>query len=1250
MASIEPIEQSCIYGVEQPIQPPQEISDEKCEQILQDLGIKLENPKLTPDEHRRLTRFIAQNQDMFARSLTDLPGTDIWQHHIDTGDALPVRQREYPHTPKDKLELERQTGEMRTEGILENSESMWSSPVLLVKKASGELRLVVDYRKLNMVTRPMHFPLPLLTDVLDNLALQKVRFLTSLDMRSGFWQIKLDQASKEKTAFTLNHREHLQFTRLPYGLSNSCQTFSMALSKVFRGLPSQSLVLYVDDILIISPDFDHHLTFLDQVFQRLRSAKLKLHPKKCRFALDSLVFLGFRISPDGIQIDDSKIKAVREYPIPKSVKHIRMFLGLSGYHRRWIKNYSIIAKPLFDLLKQDVKFEWTLDCQNAFESLRDAMITAPVLIHPDLNKPYIINTDSSKKGLGYVLCQKGEDGLEHPIAYGGRSLRGAEYNYSTTELEALAVVTACKEFHSYIANQEVTVFSDNISLSWLNTIKNNNGRLLRWALLLQGYNIRFVYKEGRKNFNADVLSRRPYPDPGPIDPRRDVTDDDLVVMQVDVIEPVTLVAVDVETINPAVQTITQNPIPEPIIIDQAVESDGMREVRFEFGSDPLTIAVVSDPIDLPQQQREDPDLGRIIRFLTNDELPSVPKLARKTVYESSHYALMDDDILYYNTKPIKDRQALDPVTMLIAIPQSLRLAILKAYHDQNAHPAFERTLQSISLKYFFPNMASFIKTYCQGCKRCQLSKRHYGAHPVPLNCIPPDDLFERWHMDILQLPTTREGYKYLLVVVESLSRYPECFPMKTQTAEEIAEALYTGLFARYGMCRSIVSDRGANLMSQIVSNLCKLFNVRRVLTSSYRPQGNSPVERFNEVIIAGLRCYCDRQEDWPEKLPAVLAAYRATPTVSATAFSPFFVMHGREMLLPLDAELIPPAPESQRSLDVYMRQLLPRLEIMRKIALENVAKHQAIYKQQFDKHAKPTEYEIGSYVLMYNPKVPLGQKPKLFRRWLGPYYIIDKVPPCLYRLRHCKTNDAVPHPVHVERLKPYFDFDDELAAQPQPLPDDDDTTFDDEISQPLQEVDPLSTQTSHDATAPSLNDANSPGDLTQLPTQLIPVETESNRPSSESTTTTKPITTTPSQNPVDQPWIPVRKIHGVKKTGNKRFYRVEWDLPDAKPEWIKEDDVSDFAKHQYHIRHTLEGKLRRELRHKNRKTSVHSIMYRPQHKKRKITACPNCVEIPCYSLAQCPAYDVRCLICTKLGHVAKVCPITKYIQRICAQQ
>ena len=433
---------------------------------------------------------------------------DEIKHRIDVGDSKPIKQHPY-RVPMAKREIiDEEVEKMLVKEVISPSVSPWSSPIVLVAKPDGSTRFCIDYREVNNVTKKDAYPLPRVDDTLD--ALGGAKYFTTLDLQSGYWQVTLEENSKEITAFSTS-KGHWEFNVMPFGLTNAPATFQRLMDYVLTGLHWSQCLVYLDDVIIFGRNFDEHLTRLRTVLARLNGAGLSLKPSKCQWAKTEVKYLGHIIDGAGIKPDPSKLIAVRDFPIPENRTEVRAFLGLASYYRRFIPSFATIAKPLTNLTKtkEGKAFQWTSEEKTSFEHLKELLMQSPILCCPDFNKPFILQTDASNHGLGAVLTQE-QDGAEVAVAYASRQLKPSEENYATIQKECLAIVWAIKYFHHYLFGQShFTVITDHCPLQWIKTMKTKNQMIQRWICEIQGYSFSVKHRAGTTNGNADALSRCP---------------------------------------------------------------------------------------------------------------------------------------------------------------------------------------------------------------------------------------------------------------------------------------------------------------------------------------------------------------------------------------------------------------------------------------------------------------------------------------------------------------------------------------------------------------------------------------------------------------------------------------------------------------------------------------------------------------------------------------------------------------------
>ncbi|CAI5697370.1 unnamed protein product [Oreochromis niloticus] len=461
---------------------------------------------LTAGEQGLLWQLLRDFKDCFSFSEDDMGRTDLIHHDIDTGEAQPIRMRPRRLPLARQAAAEKALREMQRAGLIEPSTSPWASPVVMVpKKVKDEWRFCMDFRPLNKVTKKDPYPLPRIDETLDTVAGSS--WFSSLDLRSGYWQVPLAPDARPKTAF-ITSGGLWQFKVLPFGLCNAPATFERLMDKVLTGIPRGECVVYLDDILVHGASFHAALGALRRVLERVLAAGLKLNPGKCCFMRREVAFLGHRLGAGGVGTMDDKIQAVKDWPTPRSVQELKSFLGLASYYRRFVRGFSCLAAPLFHLLQKGVTFQWTAGCQVAFASLQEALVGAPVLSPPDPTLPFVLDTDASSVGSGAVLAQVTPSG-EKVVAYHSRAFNKAERRYCVTRRELLAVVCAIRHFKYYLGGLHFTVRTDHAALQWLMSFKEPEGQLARWIEELQAYDFEVVHRPGVQHRNADALSRRP---------------------------------------------------------------------------------------------------------------------------------------------------------------------------------------------------------------------------------------------------------------------------------------------------------------------------------------------------------------------------------------------------------------------------------------------------------------------------------------------------------------------------------------------------------------------------------------------------------------------------------------------------------------------------------------------------------------------------------------------------------------------
>jgi hypothetical protein len=364
--------------------------------------------------------------------------------------------------------------------------------------------MCTDYRKVNSVTKTDSFPIPRIEDCIDKIG--NAKFITKFDLLKGFWQIPLTERAKEISAFVTSDGL-FQYNVMPFGMKNSPATFQRLVNTVISGL--NGCDAYIDDVIIYNNTFEDHLQSIRNLFNRLSDANLTVNLSKSEFCHAVVTFLGHEVGQGKVMPIEAKVKAISEFPIPDGKKQLMRFLGMAGYYRKFCSNFSTIAEPLTNLLKKRNKFIWDERCQQSFDKLKAVLISVPVLSAPNFNCRFKLAVDASDIGAGSVLLQEDENGVDHPVCYFSKKFNASQMNYSTIEKECLSLILAVQHFEVYLTSSSlpILVYSDHNPLTFINKMKNNNQRLMRWCLMLQEYNIDIKHIKGKDNVIADALSR-----------------------------------------------------------------------------------------------------------------------------------------------------------------------------------------------------------------------------------------------------------------------------------------------------------------------------------------------------------------------------------------------------------------------------------------------------------------------------------------------------------------------------------------------------------------------------------------------------------------------------------------------------------------------------------------------------------------------------------------------------------------------
>ncbi|GBM86428.1 Transposon Ty3-I Gag-Pol polyprotein [Araneus ventricosus] len=912
----------------------------------QHLPSTLENFQILNEEQRTAVRkLLNEFQNLFSTCDADVGRCNMTQHRINTGDHPPIKQypRRLPLARKE--EADNLVKEMVDNGIIEESSGPWASPIVLVKKKDGSTRFCVDYRKLNEITKKDSYPLPRIDDTLD--ALNGSQWFTTLDLKSGYWQIEIRPEDREKTAFTTG-QGLWQFKVMPFGLCNAPATFERLMETVLRGLSSEACLVYLDDIIIVGRTFEEHLNNLRK----------------------EVTYLGHVISAEGVKTDPEKIKAVVDWPRPETVHDLRSFLGLCTYYRRFVKNFSTIAKPLHKLTEAKSNFNWTEECEKSFNSLKQALTSSPILTYPRTDKDFILDTDASNEGIGAVLSQNiGNE--ERVIAYFSKSLGKPERNYCVTRKELLAIVKSIEHFHHYLYGRKFLLRTDHASLRWLLNFKEPEGQIARWIQRLQEYDFEIQHRKGTSHGNADALSRRP--------------------------------------------------------CKESCKQCTNAEKKFGMERD-ISVKVVTtttvDPwssCEIQKAQLEDPAIKPILeKKLNSAERPSWQEIAPESPATKRYWALWDslhlkDGVLYRKWESDDGNSC----RWQLILPKSRIPEVLRETHDSasGGHFGVMKTLSKTRERFYWDRLRADVENWCRECHACGARKGPKTRTKGRLQRYNVGAPFERMALDILgPFPVTTKGNRYVLVLMDYFTKWPEAIPIPDQEASTVAEELVRSWISCYGVPMILHSDQGTNFNSALFTKLCELLGILKTRTTALHPESDGMVERFNRTILNHLSLFVSRnQTDWDTHLPLFLLAYRSAEH-EVTGLTPAEMLFGRTLRLPCDILFGRPS-ETPSSPNEYMKNLEARLESVHAFARERIKLASERMKTRYDSRATHHHFKEGDLVWMYNPKRRRGLSPKLQQNWEGPYTVVKKLNDVVYRVQ--RSPNAKPKVIHINRLAPY---------------------------------------------------------------------------------------------------------------------------------------------------------------------------------------------------------------------------------------
>lgn len=784
-------------------------------------SINLRTSHMNDTQKQKLNAIINQCKNLFSEPDEKLTYTTKVIGSIRTINSDPVYSKSYPYPMCLKEEVEKQVDKLLQDGIIRPSRSPYNSPVWMVKKkqdASEETkyRMVIDYRKLNTITISDTYPIPDINEVLANLGNNYI--FTIIDLKSGFHQIPLRHCDIEKTAFSINNGKY-EFTRLPFGLKNAPSIFQRALDDILREHIGKRCYVYIDDIIIFSKTEEEHFTDMETVFKTLEEANMKIQLDKSEFLKKEVEFLGFIVSQNGIKTNQKKVQAVKDFPIPKNLKELRSFLGMSGYYRRFIRDYAKIAKPLTALLRgedgrssktvsKNVIIKLDKEAIDAFNKIKKTLISDEIILSfPNFEKDFELTTDASNFSLGAVLSQN-----DRPITFISRTLSKTEEHYATNEKEMLAIIWALNSLRNFLyGSKRVKIFTDHQPLTYALSTKNNNSKMKRWKAILEEYNYELKYKPGSTNVVADALSRIP-------------TDTKINTLSITEHSDDSSSQYLIPTIETPI-----NVFRNQLILLQGNPNYEISQPFPGYTRHNITYPEYTDTI--------------IINCLRNYLKPNIIN-GLKTSEEIMGKIQLIYPIHFIDYKVRYTQTIVEDISN-----ETEQDEIILSVHQRAHRNADENRIQILE-KFYFPKMARKIKFHTKRCINCKGNK--YDRHPNNQKLVRTPIPNYPGHIIHVDIYSTEK--KLILTAIDKFSKLAYCKPIKSKATEDIRQPLRDILFY-FNVPEMIVIDNEKSLNSlSILSMMQDSLKIQVYRTPPYRSEVNGQVERFHSTLSEIMRC------------------------------------------------------------------------------------------------------------------------------------------------------------------------------------------------------------------------------------------------------------------------------------------------------------------------------------------------------------------------------------------------------------
>ena len=871
-----------------------------------------------------------------------------------------------------------------SKGWLEASSADYASPILLVKKPGGGIRVCIDYRGLNHITERDRYPLPLIADIMGRV--RGARIFTKLDIIAAFHQLRMATPKDEDLTSFQTALGMFKFKVMPFGLCNAPSSWQRYINSLFNDM-TDFVAAYVDDLIIFSKNKKDHVKQVNRVLQRLREAGLTVDILKTEFFTTEVKFLGFIVTTEGLCMDPKKVEIIKNWEKPsggRDLKGIRRFLGFTGFYRKLMDRYGHTAKPLFALLQTNSPGIWTEEHDKAFQGLKDLAISERVILHHDSNKQSLLEADASDGVVACILSQFDDKGNLRPCAFYSCAMTDSQRNYPIHDKELLAIVLAFEEWRPELMSAPpglpVKVLTDHQALKYFMTTKQLNSRQARWAEKLSEYNFEIQYRPGKQNQKADFLTRE-----ANIDFPRAKEDPHM-----------RQTLLPSHNLSPDVQEWLSKDDPEELDLNVILLS-------ILNGEENSSLFERVKAINF-----QDPVLAKVRQALleVNSQATSVHGFRLENCEDRDGY-------LYFRHR--------------LAIPEELIKDVIQEVHCSRevGHHGIRATLKVIRKSYDRPGLSGITAQYIKNCFECCANKADNQKPQGLLKPLPiPEKPWTDIAMDFISLPPSKEGNDTVLVTIDRLSKERHFSPMKKGDGEISSEAtarrLVKDVWRLHGLPDTIVSDRGSQFVSRVWKHLNRILGIKSKLSTAYHPETDGQTENANKQLIVYLRHFADyHQENWEELLPMAEFSINAKESES-TGVSPFMATRGVEPRMSFDAEALEDRGVTARDRidNRTARSIAQDMQAVWDYTKQRMAHAQRYQKASADKYRREADdIQVEDYVWLDMSDLRTERPSrKLDHKRQGPYKVLAKITEVDFKLELPVSMDI--HPIfHVKRLR-----------------------------------------------------------------------------------------------------------------------------------------------------------------------------------------------------------------------------------------